>query len=565
MFAFVFTNALAVRKTVKFYPHSLAVTQTKNCYLMNAASDVMMTFSFDYDATNEFNNASWLYNGVQYPLIRQFGLSDTNKKMTLKVSGSKIRTIRWYAITSNTASSRITFASATSGEVGWNETRTQLTSDVGSDGYAYWTGEYSGGDLVITLPTAQIGYSFVEVDYDDDESSSGGGSRPVAYPSSLSYTTTMKYSPGNNVFTFSAGQFSAAAQHQNGYNGQEISQYAITPTGMNFNEGVSGIVSSKNAGQYQTQVTLQTATPKEGTVTIRVNGYYTNKGVSDMVAINVTINFVPEITTPKITVANQQEHYTGEPIPFTISPTSTNSSTSFTYTYGTGLTKTGVNTCTALEEGTYTVNIKQDASSWYNEAYATAKLTVLPELVTDFWPVPDGFSKSNGYTENFISACPLTFGEDSYGCTAGTNDDLDFTTNDPENKRFFEYYTKGTKAADGNASTLPTTGTYYKFESSKADQLLTVGLKISKRCKFYLLDHDKSAGTITSLTQYGSELETWNGANGTVSLFTKANHDYYFFSTDEPLAIYGYRYNNNIVTKYGEKDGFLTVEKDWTK
>lgn len=196
--------------------------------------------------------------------------------------------------------------------------------------------------------------------------------------------------------------------------------------------------------------------------------------------------------------------------------------------------------------------------------YLRYTINISPYDASGFWPVPNGFNQAGGTDiADDVEGCPLTLGgNDTYGYTAGTNDDIDFA---PGETNVFSYYTKGTQPADGNATTLPTTGTYYKFESSQADYLLTVGLKISKRCKFYLLDYDKSAGTITSLTQYGSELETWNGANGTVSLFTKANHDYYFFSTDEPLAIYGYRYYNNLTTKYGEKDGFLTIEKDWTK
>lgn len=190
------------------------------------------------------------------------------------------------------------------------------------------------------------------------------------------------------------------------------------------------------------------------------------------------------------------------------------------------------------------------------------RYTINIEQKIDFWSVPSDFSQGSVFTENSIADCPLTFGEDTYGATAGTNDDIDFSAG----SRVFTHYAKGTKPANGNATTIPTTGTYYKFESSEDDYLLTVGIKLDKRCKFYLLDVDKNNGdAVTSRKDLGSELETWNGANGTVNIFTKANHDYYFFSTDEPLAIYGYWYNNNSVTKYYEKKGFLSRDKDYSK
>lgn len=192
-------------------------------------------------------------------------------------------------------------------------------------------------------------------------------------------------------------------------------------------------------------------------------------------------------------------------------------------------------------------------------------VNITPYDASGFWPVPNGFNQAGGTDiPDDVEGCPLTLGgNDTYGNTAGTNDDLDFA---PGETNVFGYYTKGTTPANGNATTIPTTGTYYKFESSEDDYLLTVGIKLDKRCKFYLLDVDKNNGdAVTSRKDLGSELETWNGANGTVNIFTKANHDYYFFSTDEPLAIYGYWYNNNSVTKYYEKKGFLSRDKDYSK
>lgn len=187
--------------------------------------------------------------------------------------------------------------------------------------------------------------------------------------------------------------------------------------------------------------------------------------------------------------------------------------------------------------------------------YFPATATAIYTIGCDFWSIPSEFSKPTSYVETAVSNCHLIFGEDSYGCNSGTNDDPDFE-DIPENGNVFTHYTKGTQPANGDATTIPTSGTFYKFESSKEGYLLTVGIKLEKRCKFYLLDHDKSAGTITSLKQYGSELETWNGANGTVNLFTKANHDYYFFSTDEPLGLYGFQYSENQEGYY-ESNGFL--------
>lgn len=203
-------------------------------------------------------------------------------------------------------------------------------------------------------------------------------------------------------------------------------------------------------------------------------------------------------------------------------------------------------------EGVYTFSVHQEHTPIKVGADKEFTLTVVNH---DFWPVPEGFSKSSSYVENTIATCPLTFGNDTYSTISGENDDIDYA-NVPENERIFTHYTKGTQPANGDATTIPTSGTFYKFESSKEGCLLTVGIKLEKRCKFYLLDHDKSAGTITSLKQYGSELETWNGANGTVNLFTKANHDYYFFSTDEPLGLYGFQYSENQ-EEYYESNGFL--------
>lgn len=203
--------------------------------------------------------------------------------------------------------------------------------------------------------------------------------------------------------------------------------------------------------------------------------------------------------------------------------------------------------------------------SYYNDTsvdYLRYTINISPIDGSGFWPVPAGFNKTGGSVINNVVHCPLTLGGSvAYNSTAGTNDDLDYGAGKANT---FTNYTRVTTPANGNATTLPTTGTYYKFTPEYSGYLLTVGIKLSKRCKFWLLDHDKSTGTVTSLKKYGSGLETWRGANGTVSLFTQAGHEYYFFSTDEPLAIYGYHYSKNN-EKYYESNGFLVTDKDYTK
>ena len=189
-------------------------------------------------------------------------------------------------------------------------------------------------------------------------------------------------------------------------------------------------------------------------------------------------------------------------------------------------------------------------------------INISPGDGSGFWPVPAGFNNTGGSVINNVVHCPLTLGgTDKYNSKAGANDDLDYVAG---KANAFTYYTRGTTPANGNDTALPTTGTYYKFTPEYGGYLLTVGINLSKRCKFWLLDYDTSTGTVTSLKKYGSGLETWRGANGTVSLFTQAGHEYYFFSTDESLAIYGYHYSKNN-ERYYESNGFLVTDKDYTK
>lgn len=186
-------------------------------------------------------------------------------------------------------------------------------------------------------------------------------------------------------------------------------------------------------------------------------------------------------------------------------------------------------------------------------------INISPYNASGFWPVPNGFNQAGGTDiPDDVETCPLTLGgNDTYGYTAGTNDDIDYA---PGKTNVFSYYTKGTTPANGNETTIPTSGTYYKFTPEDGNYLLTVGIKLDKRCKFWLLDVDGSS--ITSRTELGSGLETWNGVNGTVSLFTQAGHEYYFFSEGTPLGIYGYHYSNNPEGYY-EKHGFLVRDKNY--
>lgn len=566
-FAFMLTDVSAELKTVVFTSKDLNLIG----FAVMSKGGITIKIPYSNYITSAEQSVYWPVGDNQFPMSYWFTKNDV-EMLPITITGSNLREVRWYYYSGTGISGLTVFSGASQGTIGSDANATNLFNQLkaeglgvsdpyawSSAGHAFWKGNYSG-NLTLYASGNQARMWVVEVDYESIPPT------PSGYVDVLNYDAgEWKYSaldPSSLSKTFKYNQFSMSALSQNGYD-MSTDQYNINAISISNSKTTSTadlVESETNTGGTSLTVNLQDDTPLYGDVKFTIRGYYKNN-TSKYVNIHVTYHCIPELATPTITVADQQKKYTGKAIPFEIKPKSTNSTAAFSYFYGNGLTKTGTNTCTALEEGTYTVNITQPAGGWYNPGFATATLTVLPEDLGDFWSVPSGFNKSSGYTENFITVCPLTFGDDTYGYTAGTNDDLDYTSG----KRVFKYFTKGTKPANGNATTLPTTGTYYKFESSKDDYLLTVGIKLSKRCKFWLLDYDTSAGTVTSLTKYGSGLETWRGANGTVSLFTKAGHEYYFFSTDEPLAIYGYRYNDNTVMKYRELNGFLITDRDYTK
>lgn len=307
-------------------------------------------------------------------MVNLFEPTAGNGGIPITVIGKHVRAIRWYNIQVGTFNSYATFVSASSGSVGSTSASTKLTeSDVYSQGHALWTGDYSGGDLVITT-NGRLGYSFVDVDYDEITPS------PTGYNSSLKYEMTIHYSPtSNNQLTYNYGQFSQAALQQAGFNYTQFDQYAITPQRINYlpSGSTSGLVSStSNTDGKNLKVNLQTATPMLGQVKLQVEGIYKN-APSQSVTIDVTINCVPDLTTPLITFPDQTKKYAGSPVSFTLSPSSA-SSGAFDYTFGSGLTKTSTNTCTAANVGSYTVNVSQKASGWYNAAYSSATLTVTP-------------------------------------------------------------------------------------------------------------------------------------------------------------------------------------------
>lgn len=188
-----------------------------------------------------------------------------------------------------------------------------------------------------------------------------------------------------------------------------------------------------------------------------------------------------------------------------------------------------------------------------NDQVFKVNLQIHPET---FWAVPSGFTSTGGKTSD-LSVFIFTLGNDNYTTAASTNDDLDFasTTTTP-----FAYYTKGAKPANGNATTAPTAGTYYKFTVYQAG-MLTVGIKLDKRNKFYILEEAMGSDPIVSLKELGSELETWNGTNGTITIPVNAGKIYYLFSTDAPLGFYGYNYDDNPDNYFQIDNGMVKYKK----
>lgn len=389
-FAFWLTDASAVLKTVRFYPSDIQIS-SGICFL--TSDNVSIQFPYSSYVASTSSDIWWKPAGQthQYPMVNLFEPTAGNGGIPITVIGKHVRAIRWYNIQAGTFNSYATFASTTSGSIGSTSASTKLTeSDIYSQGHALWTGDYSGGDLVITT-NGRLGYSFVDVDYDEITPS------PTGYNSSLKYEMTIHYSPtSNNQLTYNYGQFSQAALQQAGFNYTQFDQYAITPQRINYvpSGSTSGLVSStSNTDGKNLKVNLQTATPILGQVKLQVEGIYKN-APSQSVTIDVTINCIPDLTTPLITFPNQTKKYAGSPVSFTLSPSSA-SSGAFDYTFGSGLTKTSTNTCTAANVGSYTVNVSQKASGWYNAAYSSATLTVTPAdlslAATNYTTYPDEY------------------------------------------------------------------------------------------------------------------------------------------------------------------------------
>lgn len=555
-FAFLLTDVSAELKTVSFTTRDLAFMSSE---AVLSKDGISISIPYDVCISSSVERSMWSQDSQGYYTSAYYisYKAETSISSVLTVSGNSIREIRWYSLGGSTYthefSGGVTFSNPTAGSVQSNISTSKAFPDYTAVSYSKWSGNYSGNNLQISTLAHDVSIWRVEVDYEKDVSGN-------AYETELEYETTIYYNPQSATeLTFDRSQYLYNTLQQNGVT--DFTKYGITAAGIQTSSYTSGLFTSAptNTNGQKLTVNMQTATPMYGKFVYTVNGYYT-KSTNTTVTITNTIYFVPKMIDPVITVADQQKTYSGFPQEFTISPTSTNTATALSYSNNNaGLTTVNSTTYRATDVGTYKVGISQPASGWYNPGNAVVTLSILPEDISDFWPVPVDFNKASGYSEEFVENCPLTFGDGNFAATSGANDDLDYA-DVSSNVRIFKYYTSGQTPANGNGTTIPTSGTYYKFSPEDNNKLLTVGIKLDKRCKFWLLDVDGS--NITSRTDLGSGLETWNGVNGTVSLFTQAGHEYYFFSEGTPLSIYGYHYSANAAGYY-EKHGFLTRDKNY--